>query len=251
MTCRKIHPVFFRQQPENYTLKLWSWRKKAKTGRNLSLLRLSGCTQTAVKCQKQHYWPGTKPCAKQCKSRPRRIQDFCLFILQWSVFQSGLQIAERPPSAAALHRHVNASVSDHWPAIHSSSLSIKDFALHIIFHFISERSSLESFDMRACVLGSMKKNVWGPPWIPEWLDAWSPFDSMRVSESERMGASQLSVRQHKVPPSSSSKWDKIHKAEMKAKRSYNFNWARLSLHGNLSRFCPWWPLRSDGRGETG
>lgn len=116
----------------------------------------------------------------------RRIQDFCLFILQWSVFQSGLQIAERSPSATALHRHVNASVSDHWPAIHSSSLSIKDFALHIIFHFISERSSLESFDMRTCVFGSMKKNVWGPPWIPEWLDAWSPFDSMRVSESGRL-----------------------------------------------------------------
>lgn len=120
----------------------------------------------------------------------KHIQDFCLFILQWSVFQSGLQSAERTPSAAVLHRRISRSMSDHWPAIHSSSLSIKDFALHIIFQFISERSSLEAFDMGTCLFASMKKNVWGPPWMPEWLDAWSPFDSLWGSRNVFVWAPQ-------------------------------------------------------------
>lgn len=45
--------------------------------------------------------------------------------------------------------------------------------------------------------------------------------SMRDLESVCMGASKLSVRQHKVPPSSSSKWDQIDQAdESQAEQQY-------------------------------
>lgn len=60
----------------------------------------------------------------------RRMQDFCLFLLRWSVFQSGFPkrltlllpaptLSPHPPTV--LHRHINPTMSDHWPAWHSSS----------------------------------------------------------------------------------------------------------------------------------
>lgn len=60
--------------------------------------------------------------------------------------------------------------------------------------------------------------------------------------------SKLSARQHKSHHLSETKSTR----QMKAKQSNNINCARLSLHLNLSRFCPpGWPLRSGGREKTG
>lgn len=54
-----------------------------------------------------------------------------------------------------------------------------------------------------------------------------PLTLYEAFRNVRMGASKLSRHQHKVLSSSSSKWDKIDKAKMKAKQSYNVNCARL------------------------
>lgn len=54
-----------------------------------------------------------------------------------------------------------------------------------------------------------------------------PLTLYEAFRNVRMGASTLSEHQHKVLSSSSSKWDKIDKAKMKAKQSYNINCARL------------------------
>lgn len=54
-----------------------------------------------------------------------------------------------------------------------------------------------------------------------------PLTHYEAFRNVRMGASKLSEHQHKVPLSSSSKWDKIDKAKMKAKPSSNLDCARL------------------------
>lgn len=118
MTLRKTHQSFFSQQPENETLKVWLWYKKAKNKREsfitevhtnsyrveeaalLTVTRNSACVQSSViVC---FFWQ----CNEGLSSRLSTLLK--------------ASPALSPPTVP--HRSISTSTSDRWPALESSSL---------------------------------------------------------------------------------------------------------------------------------